>query len=145
MIRLRRKPDAMSLTMAAVEAVARKDEPAMVAASQAIEQLSAGEVFQALASLFLIISPSMTQQYKDTIRVELAAASGPDSVKAGVMDIGSAIMIDCDGKKGAAAVVRHAEILAPQGNLWAGVIWETIEAAGRACGRLNVTFDWKRR
>jgi hypothetical protein len=144
MIRLRHKPDAMSLTMAAVEAAARKDVPAMVAAGQAIEQqLSAAEVFQALASFFLTISPSMKSQQKEIIRAELESTSGPDSVRAAVMDIGSALIIDCDSEKGAAAFVHHAKQLAAQPNLWAGVIWETVEAAGRACGHIGVTFNWK--
>jgi hypothetical protein len=143
MFRRKREPDAMSLTMAAVQAAARQDIPAMLTAGQNMEALSAQQVFGALGNFFSGMSSAMTPEYKAIVRTELDAAHGPEGVHAAVLDIGTALMIDCDGKEAGAAVVRHATKLANQDGQWAGVIWETVEAAGRACGRIGVQFNWK--
>lgn len=143
MFRRKQEPDSLSVTMAAVEAASRQDVPAMIAAGEALGSLSAQDVFGSLGAFFTGIAPGITAEQDAIIKAELAGAHGPASVRAAVMDIGTALMIDRDGKAAGHAVVAHARCLVDQDGLWPGVIWETVEAAGRACGRIGVQFNWK--
>jgi hypothetical protein len=131
----------MSLTMAAVEAAAKQDPAAMRSAAEAMVSLSAQDVFGALGQLFSMIGPNMKPEQREIVRAELGAASGPDRVRAAVIAIGTPLIVDSDPTLAGQAIARQAAELANDQELWAGAIWETVEAAGRASGRIGMTFN----
>jgi len=139
----KKEVDKVSITFAAVEAVARQDIPAIKASALQLQQLSAQDIFGALGDVFKKIQPALKPEQLDIIRVEIGAADGPASVRQAVADIGSALLVTCDPQLAATKIAEHATQMAEEQDKWAGVIWETVEAAGRSWRRLEIKANWR--
>ena len=135
--------DPVSITFAAVDAVAQQDVSAIKASALQLKQLSAQDIFGALGDVFTRIRPALKPEQLDIISAEIGAADGPVSVRQAVADIGDALMIKCDPQLAATKIAEHATHLAGEQGEWAGIVWETVEAAGRSWRRLEIKANWR--
>jgi hypothetical protein len=140
-----RKPvDPMSATMALAVAIGRGDQAEIATCANAVEKLTPEQIFGSLGNLGQILSRHLTPEDREVMRRELAAADGPPEVRAAVQDIGESLLVEVNAQAAAAAVARHSKQIIPAGNnLWAGVIFETVAAAGRIVSLLGVKLRWK--
>jgi hypothetical protein len=139
-----KRVDPMSATMALASAIDGGDQAEIAACAEAVESLSAQQIFGSVGNLGQILSRHLTQERRDLIRRELAAADGPPEVQAAVRDIGESLLLNVNAQAAAAAVARYAKEIIPAGNnLWSGVIFETVAATGRIVRELGVKLKWK--
>ena len=143
MFKRKKVVDPISVTFAAVEAVAQEDVPTIQASALQLQQLSAQDIFGALGDVFKRIRPTLKPEQLEIIHAEIGAADGPESVRQAVADIGEALLINCDPQLAARKIAEHATHLANEQDKWAGVIWETVEAAGRSWRRLEIKANWR--
>ena len=139
----RQKPDAVSTTIGAVEAIANNDREAIQRSSFDIKSLLPGEVFAALGDVFSMIAPSLDSSKRNVILEELRASEGADVIRRSIEHIGGSLMIECDAD---AALIKMNECSAEIGDdefLWSQVVWGTIEAAGRSWRRLDIKANWQ--
>jgi hypothetical protein len=132
----------VSITFAAVEAVAQENISAIKSAALDLQNLSAQDIFSALGEVFARLVPALKPERLDIIRTEVRAADGPNTVRVAVADIGDALMVKCDPQLAATKIAEHARCLAQEPDNWAGVVWETVEAAGRSWRRLEIKANW---
>lgn len=136
--------DPMSATMALAEALAADDKPAIQRAAQDVSSLAPAAVVQSLGKFGLLIAKGITLEQRQVIRAELAAAAGPEPVRAAVLDIGTELLINVNAKAAAQAVGAHATRLGPGGEeRFVAVTNELISAAGRIVRRLDIKLHWK--
>jgi hypothetical protein len=142
MLRRSRRPDPTAITFSVVEAVAYGDGNAILAAAEPLQALSAEQVFSALGGVFSRISGALGPSEREILREELRAASGGNDVRSAVVEIGEAALVSCNAKDAAHAIIRQAQKFGNDQENWAGVIWETVEAAGRFWGRCEIRANW---
>jgi hypothetical protein len=136
--------DPMSATMALVEALAADDKRAIQRAARDVSGLSPGEVVQSLGKFGMLFATGFTPEHRQVIRAELAAATGPEPVRAAVLDIGTELLININAKAAVQAVGAHATRLGPGGEeRFVPVTNELISATGRIARRLDIKLHWK--
>ena len=136
--------DPMSATMALVQALAADDKPAIQRAAQDVSSLSPGEVVQSLGKFGMLFAKGFTPEHRQVIRAELAAATGPEPVRAAVLDIGTELLINVNAKAAVQAVGTHAKRLGSGAEeRFVPVTDELISATARIVRRLDIKLHWK--
>lgn len=136
--------DPMSATMALVEALAADDKPAIQRAAQDMSSLAPAAVIQSLGKFGMLIAKGIRPEQREVIRAELAAATGPEPVRAAVVDIGTELLINVNAKAAVQVVGAHASRLGPSGEeRFVPVTRELISAVGRIVRRLDIKLHWK--
>jgi hypothetical protein len=136
--------DPMSATMAVVEALAADNRPAIQRATQDVSSLSPAEVVQSLGKFGMLFAKGFTPEHRQVIRAELAAATGPEPVRAAVLDIGTELLINVNAKAAVQAVGTHATRLGPGGEeRFVPVIDQLLSATGRIVRRIDIKLHWK--
>jgi hypothetical protein len=140
----RRKPDALSLTLALAEAYRSEDPGTVAQARQNLAAVSTMDMLQGLFRFGQIISPALKPEQQDVVREELAATDGGVAIKAAVERVGAALFISGQKEDLTTAVNTYFQPLLGGSNDGTRLaLFNIVAALGRIAERTDMTFNWK--
>ncbi len=140
-----KKPDAMSLTMALVEAHASGSQGMIDSARQRLVPVSTMDILQSLYRFGQMLNKaSLTPEQTATIEKELTATAENPEMAAALQNVGRAILIDRSQPVFVNALNTYGTPLLNSTSDQLRKMTLTLAAiTGSVCRRLEVRFNWK--
>jgi hypothetical protein len=99
------------------------------------------DILDALGLFATMLKSNLTEEDRQVIRSELAAVQGSDEMRAAVVDLGEALLVQADGVFISAAYARHWGALQSSGGAVRMAV-ELVHAMARAARKMEVEFKW---
>lgn len=141
----KRKPDAMSLTMALVEAYAAEDHSMVEHARQGLAPVSTRDMLQSLSQFGQILNKiDLKPEQSAAIDEELEATAGTPEMTAAVQSVGRAILIERSQPAFIEAVNTYGPpLLNSTSDQLRQMSLALAAITGSVCRRLGMSFNWR--
>jgi hypothetical protein len=135
-----RKPDQMSVVMAAVQARMTGDDAAIRQADDAALKLGV-VVFYQLLNFFGLFHSTVQADQKQIMMEEINAVDAPPEIASAVRNLAVALMMNVD-QKTTVQVLNEQVSRLPSPESVRRACRETLATAARICTRLGVQLNW---
>lgn len=135
-----RKPDEMSVVIAAVQARMTGDEAAIRQAEDAALRLGS-VMFYKLLQFFGTFHSALKADQKQAMLEEINAIEAPPEIASAVRNLAVALMVNVDRKATLQVLNEEVATLSNPESI-RRACRETLATTARICGRLGIEFNW---